>query len=36
MKVATTNINIKRHQLFSKRRILGDRLTIVQWKISWN
>ena len=30
MKVAATNTNIEGHQLFSKRRILGDGFTIVQ------
>ena len=33
MKVADSNINIKIHQLFSKQRILGARVTIVQQKI---
>ena len=31
--VAATNINIKSHQLFSKQRIFGVRVTIVQRKI---
>ena len=34
MEVAVNDINIKIHQLFSKQRILGVRVTIVQWKIS--
>ena len=34
MKVAASNINIKIHQLFSKQRILGVRVTIAQRKIS--
>ena len=34
MKVATSNINIKMHQLFSEQRILGVRVTIAQRKIS--
>ena len=34
MKVAASNINIKIHKLFSKQRILGVRVTIVQRKIS--
>ena len=34
MKVAASNININIHQQFSKQRILGVRLTIVQRKIS--
>ena len=34
MKVAVSNISIKIHQLFSKQRILGVRLTIAQRKIS--
>ena len=36
MKVAASNINIKIHQLFSKQRILGVCVTIVQWKILGN
>ena len=31
-----SNINIEIHQLFSKQRIVGVRVTIVQWKISGN
>ena len=34
MKVAVINISIKIHQLFSKQRIIGLRVIIVQWKIS--
>ena len=34
MKVAASNISIKIHQLFSKQRILGVRVTIARWKIS--
>ena len=34
MEEATSNINIKICQLFSKQRILGVRMTIAQWKIS--
>ena len=34
MKVATSNINIKMHQLFSEQRILGVHVTIAQRKIS--
>ena len=34
MKVAANNINIKIHQLFSKQRILGVRVTIAQRKTS--
>ena len=34
MKVSASNINIKIHQLFSKQRILGVRVTIAQQKIS--
>ena len=34
MKVAVSNINIKINQLFSKQRILGVRVTIVQRKSS--
>ena len=34
MEVAASNINIKIRQLFSKQRILGVRVTIVQRKIS--
>ena len=34
MKVAANNINIKIHQLFSKQRILGVCVAIVQRKIS--
>ena len=34
MKVAASNINIKIHQLFSKQRILGVRVTIAQRKTS--
>ena len=34
MEVAATNTNIKIHQLFSKQRILGVRMTIVQRKMS--
>ena len=34
MEVAATNINIKIHQLFSKQRSFGFRVTIVQRKIS--
>ena len=33
-KVASSNLNIEIHQLFSKKRILGVRVTIVQQKIS--
>ena len=36
MKVAASNINIKIHQLFSKQRILGVRVTIAKWKTSWD
>ena len=32
MKVAASNVNIKIHQLFFKKRILGVRVTIAQWK----
>ena len=32
MKVAASNVNIKIHQLFSKQRILGVRVTITHWK----
>ena len=31
-----SHINIEIHQLFSKQRIVGVRVTIVQWKISGN
>ena len=34
MKEVASNINIKIHQLFSRQRILGVRVTIVQWKTS--
>ena len=34
MKVATSKINIKTHQLFSKQRILGVCVIIARWKIS--
>ena len=34
IKVAASNVNIKIHQLFSKRRILGVRVTIAQRKTS--
>ena len=34
LKLATTNKNIKIHQLFSKQRILGVRVNIAQRKIS--
>ena len=34
MEVAASNINIKIYQVFSKQRILGVRMTIVQRKIS--
>ena len=34
MKVAVSNINIKINQLFSKQRIFGVRVTIVQRKSS--
>ena len=34
MKVATSNINIKIHQLFSKQGILGICVIIAQWKTS--
>ena len=33
MKVAASNINIKIHQLFSKQRVLGVHMIIVQRKI---
>ena len=36
MKVVASNINIKKHQLFSKYWILGACVTIAQWKISGN
>ena len=36
MKVAANNINIKIHQLFSKQRILGVRVTIAQRETSGN
>ena len=36
IEAVASNINIEIHQLFSKQRIVGVRLTIVQWKISWN
>ena len=32
MKVAASNVNIKIHQLFFKKRIFGVRVTIVQRK----
>ena len=32
MEVAASNVNIKIHQLFSKQRILGIRVTIAQRK----
>ena len=32
MKVAASNANIKINQLFFKKRILGARVTIAQWK----
>ena len=32
MKVAASNVNIKIHQLFFKKQILGVRVTIAQWK----
>ena len=34
IKIAACNINIKIHQLFSKQRILGVRVTIAQRKTS--
>ena len=34
MKVVASNTNIKIHQLFSKQRILGVRVTMVQRKMS--
>ena len=34
MKVAASNVNIKIHQLFSKQRILGVRVTTAQWRTS--
>ena len=34
MEVAASNTNIKIHQLFSKQRILGVRMTIVLRKMS--
>ena len=34
MKVAASNVNIKIHQLFSKQRILGVRVTTAQRKTS--
>ena len=34
MKVAASNVNIKIHQLFSKQRIIGVRVTIAQGKTS--
>ena len=34
MKVATSNVNIKIHQLFLKQRIFGACVTIAQRKIS--
>ena len=34
VKVAASNINFKTHRLFSKQRILGVRVTIVQRKMS--
>ena len=34
MKVAASNVNIEKHQLFSKQRILGVRETIAQRKTS--
>ena len=34
MKVAVSNVNIKIHQLFSKQRIIGVRVTIAQGKTS--
>ena len=33
MKVAASNINIKIHQLFSKQRVLGVHMIIIQRKI---
>ena len=36
MKVAASNVNIKIHQLFSRQRILGVRVIIVQRKTSGN
>ena len=33
MEVAASNTNIKIHQLFSKQRILGVRVTIIERKI---
>ena len=33
-KVAASNVNIKIHQLFSRQRILGARVTIAQPKTS--
>ena len=33
-KVAASNVNIEIHQLFSKQRILGVRVTIAQQKTS--
>ena len=35
MKVASSNVNIKIHQLFFKQRIFGVRVTIAQRKTSW-
>ena len=34
MKVAACNVNIKKHQLVFKHRVLGVRVTIVQRKTS--
>ena len=34
MKLAASNLNINIHQLFTKQRIIGVRVTIAQWKIS--
>ena len=34
MKVVTSNVNIKRHQLFFKQRDFGVRVTIAQRKTS--
>ena len=36
MKIAASNVNIKIHQLFSRQRILGVRVIIVQRKTSGN
>ena len=34
LKVAASNVNLKIHQLFSKQRILGVRVTTAQWRTS--